>query len=86
MPHASFAPMPQIYPAQINARNCQLVPFAVLALYALYAFIGQDKPKQTNITASKISAISNEKHLLLDMTLNSGRVRLTNSILLSSIT
>ena len=38
--------------------NCQLVPAAVRAFAALYAFIGHDKPKQTSMTASRNSAIA----------------------------
>ncbi len=37
--------------------NGKLVPFAVLALYALMTFNGQEKPKQTNMTVSKIEPI-----------------------------
>jgi hypothetical protein len=33
--------------------NGRLIPFAVLALYALLTLSGQENPKQTNIAASK---------------------------------
>jgi hypothetical protein len=33
--------------------NGRLIPFAVLALYALLTLSGQENPKQTNINASK---------------------------------
>lgn len=45
--------------AQRDKQNdCQLVPAAVRAFAALYAFIGHDKPKQTSMTASRNSAIA----------------------------
>ena len=54
-----FAEIPAIYPVIISKMNGKLVPLAVSALYALITFKGQEKPKHTSITVSKIDPIIN---------------------------
>lgn len=56
VPTVSFAAMPQAYPAHISAKNCQLVPAAVRALYDFHAFMGHETPKHTNMPTSSNSA------------------------------
>ena len=56
-PVINFAVIPAMYPVMIRRMNGKLVPFAVLALYALITLSGQERPKQINIIDSKIDPI-----------------------------
>ena len=46
-----------MYPVMISKMNGRLVPFEVFALYALITLSGQENPKHTSITVSKIDCI-----------------------------
>lgn len=58
----------------IKAMNCQLVPAAVPALYALYALRGHESPKQTNIDASRICVNVNYLPPMLFVTTQDSRL------------
>jgi len=57
------------------------VLFAVFALYAFIRFIGQEKPKQTSMTVSRIGAISMVKSPLVYLVLLSYHGKKHKSIL-----
>ena len=48
----------------IRRMNGRLIPFAVFALYALITFSGQESPKHTSITVSKMDPIVNSPFII----------------------
>ena len=70
-----------MYPVMIRRINGKLVPFAVLALYALITFNGHDKPKQINMIDSKIDAIINSPLLFFAFLMSSCHGALEKTIL-----
>jgi len=50
--------IPEAYPVKISETENILIPFVVLALYALMHAIGHEKPKQIIMPTSKSCAIT----------------------------